>query len=178
MKSTQVQTRIESPRTKPILLFNNECGVCRRIAHWVTKAAITRSGKTTLIVQPIGEDPQVLKLLNSGLDIWEAYATIHLLLPDGTIKRGGEAVAEVFRNVPNARWFSWCFSKRILGFRPFQAILNLGYAILADIRPIFGCESCGAPVFWMKPIAWVLKQFKSRNQGQTLVHRSVLPHKF
>ena len=174
MSSTQIQNWIESPRTKPVLLFNNECGVCRHITHWVTKSAITKSGQTTLIAQPIGEDPQALKLLSPELDIWDAYATIHLLLPDGTIKRGGEAVAEVFRNVPSARWFAWSFSVRFLGFRPFQAILNLGYAILADIRPIFGCESCGTPVFLGETYRLGAQTIQKRQQAPNGCQSAVL----
>ena len=33
--------------------------------------------------------------MSPGLDIWDAYATIHLLMPDGSMRLGGEAVAEV-----------------------------------------------------------------------------------
>ena len=137
---------------KPVLLFNDECGVCRYIGSWVIKSAVNTTGVPTLVVQPIGENPDVLKRLNPQLDIWDAYATIHLLMPDGSIKTGGEAVAEVLRDIPAVRWFSWVFNLKIFGRRPFQSILNLAYLILADVRPIFGCESCGTPPAWMKPI--------------------------
>src|SRR5271165_7229389 len=119
-------------QTKPILLFNDECGVCRHIAHWVKKSAQGPSGETSVIVQPIGDDPEALRSLNPDLDIWDAYATIHLLMPDGSMKLGGEAVAEVFRNLPNTQWFAWSFALSVYGFRPFQMILNIAYTILAD----------------------------------------------
>jgi hypothetical protein len=58
-------------------------------------------GETTIQVErPIGDDPEALLSLNPDLDIWGAYATIHLLMPDGSMKLGGEAVAEVLRNLP------------------------------------------------------------------------------
>jgi hypothetical protein len=37
----------QSQRTKPILLFNDECGVCRRIGHWVKESAKSRSGRVS-----------------------------------------------------------------------------------------------------------------------------------
>ena len=139
---------------KPILLFNDECGVCRRIARWVRM-----SGETSIIERPIGDDPDALRSLNPDLDIWDAYATIHLLMPDGSMKLGGEAVADILRSLPETRWFTWSFAVSIFGFRPFQALLNLAYTILADVRPVFGCESCGTPSPWVRPIRWVRKLF-------------------
>jgi len=142
---------------KPILLFNDECNVCRRISSWVQKSAKTKSGEATIIDRAIGEDPEALKRLSPNLNIWDAYATIHLLMPNGSMKLGGEAVAEVLRNIPKTKWFAWTFAVSIFGFRPFQIILNICYAILADMRPLFGCESCGTPGFWIKPIRRMIK---------------------
>jgi hypothetical protein len=98
-----------------------------------------------------------LRALNQDLNIWDAYATIHLVMPDGSMKLGGEAVAEVLRHLPSTRWFTWTFGIRVFGIRPFQATLNLAYAVLADVRPAFGCESCGTPSPWVRPIRWVVK---------------------
>jgi predicted DCC family thiol-disulfide oxidoreductase YuxK len=147
-------------QTKPILLFNDECAVCRHIGHWVQRSAQSKSGETSLIVQPIGDDPERLRLLNPDLDIWDAYETIHVLMPDGSMKLGGEAVAEVLRRLPNTKWFGWSFATSIFGFRPFQVVLNVAYAILSDVRPLFGCESCGKPRV-LRSIQWVTKWAKN-----------------
>jgi predicted DCC family thiol-disulfide oxidoreductase YuxK len=146
-------------QTKPILLFNDECAVCRRIGHWVQRSAQSSSGETSLIAQPIGDDPDALLTLHPDLDIWDAYETIHLLMPDGSMKLGGEAVAEVLRTLPKTKWFAGCFAIGIFGFQPFRMVLNLCYVILADVRPLFGCESCGTPS-WLRPIAWITKWAK------------------
>jgi predicted DCC family thiol-disulfide oxidoreductase YuxK len=148
-------------QTRPILLFNDECDVCRRIGRWVQRSAQSPSGETSLIAQPIGDDPAALQTLNPDLNIWDAYATIHLLMPDGSMKLGGEAVAEVLRILPNTKWFAWSFAVSLFGFRPFQMILDIAYAILADVRPLFGCESCGTPGFWVRPIAGMIARLKS-----------------
>jgi predicted DCC family thiol-disulfide oxidoreductase YuxK len=144
-------------QTKPILLFNDECAVCRRIGNWVRKSTQSQSGETSIIVRPIGDDPEALRSLHPGLDIWDAYETIHVLMPDGSMKLGGEAVAEVLRNLSATKWFAFSFTVSIFGFRPFQTILNLAYTILADVRPLFGCESCGTTSFWVKSVGRLIK---------------------
>ena len=143
---------------QPILLFNDECGVCRRIARWVQKSALSPSGETSIIERPIGDDPDALRSLNPNLDIWDAYATIHLVMPDGSMKLGGEAVAEVLRTLRTTKWFARLFAVGLFGFRPFQTILNAAYFVLADVRPLFGCESCGTPSLWVRPMAWIAKE--------------------
>jgi predicted DCC family thiol-disulfide oxidoreductase YuxK len=144
-------------QTKPILLFNDECAVCRRIGHWVQRSAQSKSGETSITVRPIGDDPDALRSLHPDLDIWDAYETIHVLMPDGSMRLGGEAVAEVLRDLPVTRWFTSVFAVSIFGLRPFQMILNLAYNILADVRPLFGCESCGTTSFLVRTIGRFLK---------------------
>jgi predicted DCC family thiol-disulfide oxidoreductase YuxK len=164
---------MEKP-TKPILLYNDECTVCRRIAHWVQKAAQDKTGNARIVERPIGDDPEALRSLSPNPDIWDAYATIHLLMPDGSMKRGGEAVAEVLRSLNNTKWFAWSLSVSIFGFRPFQSMLNVAYAILSDVRPLFGCESCGTPSPWTKPLHWIVRSAKAIvGRG---AHRAQSPH--
>ena len=150
----------------PILLFDDQCGVCRLIGGWVQKSAQRQTSGASIVTRPIGNDPQALRALKSDLDIWEAYATIHLLMPDGSMKRGGVAVAEVLRRLPNTRWFAWIFAVGISRFRPFQSLLNLAYATLAAVRPFFGCESCGTPTFRESPIRWLVERAKATVGGR------------
>jgi len=100
-------------------------------------------------------------LLNPDLDIWEAYAAPHVLMPDGSMKRAGYAVAEVFRCLPNTKWFAGIFAIHMFGTQPFQIMLNAAYDVLADIRPLLGCESCGRPRPWVSPLVWLANQAKS-----------------
>jgi hypothetical protein len=123
---------------------------------------MSKSGSPSILAQPIGDDPKALRVLNSKLDIWDAYATIHVLMPDGTMKLGGEAVAEVLRDLPNTKWFTGCFTFGFFGFRPFQMLLNFGYLILSDVRPLLGCESCGMPSVWLRPFLKTVKWVQGR----------------
>jgi predicted DCC family thiol-disulfide oxidoreductase YuxK len=156
----------------PILLFDDECAVCRRMARWVQGAARDSTGLPTIDVRAIGEDPVALRRLDPTLDIWKVYATSHLLMPDGSILVGGEAVAEVLRRSPGMAWCARLCSVRVFGERPFQGLLDLGYVILSDVRPIFGCKSCGAPAPWARPFAWIVRM--ARRLAGTEAHA---PHR-
>jgi predicted DCC family thiol-disulfide oxidoreductase YuxK len=158
----------------PILLYNDECGVCRHIAGWVKTSAATSTGEAEIAITPIGADPKALRVLNPDLDIWDAYATIHMLMPDGSMRVGGEAVAETLRRLPNTKWFAWTFAIAIFGVRPFQLILDAGYTVLAAVRPLFGCESCGTPNIWLKPAAGSFRWFKAKTSGNA--RRLPAPH--
>jgi predicted DCC family thiol-disulfide oxidoreductase YuxK len=160
--------------TTPILLYNDECAVCRSMARWVQKSAQSKTGDPTIAVLAIGEDPEALRRLSPQLNIWDAYATSHLLMPDGSMKLGGEAVAEVFRRSPGTAWLARSLSVNLLGYYPFQIGLNVAYQILADVRPIFGCESCGKPGIWVRPFAWVVKKVKALSGNAGPAHPS--PH--
>jgi predicted DCC family thiol-disulfide oxidoreductase YuxK len=141
----------------PILLFDDECAVCCRMADWVRGVARNALGEPTIAVRSIGEDPEVLRKLDPRLDIWQVYAKSHLLMPDRSILIAGEAVAEVLRRSPGMSWCACLFSVQIFKMRPFQSLLDLGYVILSDVRPIFGCKSCGAPALWARPFVWLVK---------------------
>ncbi len=95
-------------------------------------------------------------------------------MPDGSMKLGGEAVAEVLRDLPNTRWFAWLFAVGVFGVRPFQIILNAGYVLLADVRPLLGCESCGTSNVLIRTLASRIKWAKSRF-GKSR-NRAVIPH--
>lgn len=158
---------------RPILLFNDECAVCRRIAHWVRVLAEDKLDAPSVILRAIGDNPRALRSLNPGLDIWDAYETIHILMPDGSMKLGGEAVAEVLRRLPNCRWFAWTFALRMFGFRPFQWVLNVAYAALSDMRPLLGCESCGVPSPRVKVLASMIDEIRGKSKNG---RSKVTPH--
>jgi hypothetical protein len=170
---------MEQTLNKPILLFNDEFAVCRVIGKWVQKSAERRVGGSAIIVRPIGDDPLILRTLNPELDIWDAYANIHLLMPDGSMKTNGEAVAETLRSLPSTRWLAHSFNLRLFGHRPFQALLNGAYRVLSDLRPLLGCESCGIPPPWLRPFHWLAQRikgmFKARKRSAHAAHLTMRP---
>lgn len=148
------------------LLFDGHCAVCRSIGRWVAVSAKDETGTSAIVARAIGDDPRALHALNPNLGIWGAYATIHVVMPDGSMKRGGEAVAEVLRSLPNTRWFAWFFSFELFGFRPFQNVLDFGYLMLSDIRPLLGCESCGTTNVVVRTLEPILEFIKVIARGR------------
>ncbi len=144
----------------PLLLYDGACHTCRIIAHWVERSAERPSGPPRITVRAIGQDPAAIRRLNPKLDIWAAYATVHVLMPDGSMRQDGDAVAEVFKCLPATKWIAWLCARKVAGREPFQALLNLAYVILADIRPLIGCESCGRPSPWVRPALWAVNHAK------------------
>ena len=71
-------------------------------------------------------------------------------------------------------WCSWLFAVQVFKLRPFQSLLDLGYVVLSDVRPIFGCKSCGAPALWARPFVWIVKTAK-RLAGKK-AHAAHRPH--
>jgi predicted DCC family thiol-disulfide oxidoreductase YuxK len=153
----------------PILLYDGGCATCSRIANWVAARS------PDILVRPVGDDPAELHRLNPTLDIWDAYAVSHVIMPDGTMKLGGEAVAEVLKHLPAKRWFAPCLDLSIFGKRPFQTALNLAYKILDDVRPLLGCDSCGHSKPWIRPLTWLTKRGQAIPSSQTLHFRPIPP---
>jgi hypothetical protein len=91
------------------------------------------------------------------------------------MRTNGEAVAETLRSLPNMRWLAGSFNVRLFGRRPFQAMLNGAYTVLADLRPLLGCESCGIPPPWLRPFHWMTQRIKARKHMATAAHLTTRP---
>lgn len=150
---------------RPVLLFNDQCQVCRVLSSWVK--AQDAKGKDLIDERPIGDDPDALALIHPDLDIWTAYEKIHVAMPSGELLVGGAAIAEVLKRLDATSWFAGAFDVEVFGRRPFLAMLEAAYQILDKARPALGCESCGGGVvpWWAKPIEWSVKAYKAVRGG-------------
>lgn len=139
---------------RPVLLFNGQCEVCQKLSAWVKAADL--KGEDLIDERPLPNDPAELARIHPGLDIWKAYEEIHVVMPDGRLLKGGEAIAEVLKRLPHTRWLSGLFNLEVFGKKPGVAALHAAYKILDAIRPALGCSSCGGGpvVWWAKPIKW------------------------
>jgi predicted DCC family thiol-disulfide oxidoreductase YuxK len=155
------------PTRGAVLLYNDQCSVCRKVSGWVKASDEPKNGGNQRIDErPIGHDPEALKLVHPSIDIWDAYEKVHLVLPNGEVKKGGEAVGEVLRRLPQTDWIGPFLDLKVLGLRPFQKLVDGGYYVLDRLRPALGCESCGTPVpWWGKPIDWARKGWQSLKGG-------------
>jgi predicted DCC family thiol-disulfide oxidoreductase YuxK len=155
----RVENAVRPPDGRPILLYNAMCETCAAISNWIKKN--DASGRDLIDERPLGGDPSALQALHPDLDIWKAYERIHVLMPNGEIKTGGAAIAEVLKRLDATQWFAWVFDVGVGGVKPFLWALEGGYRVLDAIRPALGCSSCGGgPLpWWGLPIRWTRDAF-------------------
>ena len=91
------------------LVFDGSCGFCRDTVRWV--ARWDRAGRVALL--PFQESARVAEL---GLAPPAVAAALHLVLPDGRVFVGADAVAELLTLLPGLGWATALFG--IPGVRP------------------------------------------------------------
>ena len=88
---------------RPTLLYDGECGFCREtvsiVSHW------DRHGRVALI--PFQDQARVAAF---HIPLPALAAAMHLVLPDGRVFAGADAVAELLRLLPGRRWLAWPFA--------------------------------------------------------------------
>lgn len=84
------------------LIYDGECGLCRRAVDRVR--AWDRSDGFTYIAF---QDPAVGRF---GIALPALAAAMHLVLPDGRVFAGADAVPEILRRLPGKRWLAWMFA--------------------------------------------------------------------
>jgi predicted DCC family thiol-disulfide oxidoreductase YuxK len=114
--------RAEAPVSRPILVYDGECGFCR---HWVDRMR-RWDRRHVLAVIPFQDQARVAAL---GLPLPALAAAMHLVLPDGRVFAGADAVAELLRLLEGKRWLAWPF--RLPGVLPLARRV---YAAIARRR--------------------------------------------
>lgn len=118
----------------PLLIWDGECGFCRRCVRWVE----AQPGGARYRAVPFQEAPQ--PPMTDGLR--EACKeAVHLALEDGRILRGGDAVLYVLSDL------GWPLVG-LLRWAPLLWFVELGYGVVARNRLLFSkwffpCEDGG-----------------------------------
>lgn len=94
---------------RPTVVFDGSCGFCRDTVDLVARWDRARR----LVLVPFQDADRVAAL---GLTQPDVAAALHLVLPDGRVFAGADAVAELLRLLPRLRWAAGVF--RIPGVRP------------------------------------------------------------
>ena len=107
---------------RPTLFYDGECGFCRDAVAVLSRW--DREGRIELI--PFQDAARVAQF---GLPLPALAAAMHLVLPDGRVVVGADAVPELGRLLPGKRWLTWLFA--VPGVRP---IARRAYAWIAARR--------------------------------------------
>jgi lipase maturation factor 1 len=121
--------------SRPVLLFDGQCGFCRtwvaRLHRWDRRRAIQ-----TLPGGERGTLPGLPPIADASLDRAMQFVT-----PDGRVFAGARALPALLPYLPGGRLLAFFF--RIPGA---QAIADRLYAWISARRHRFGCgDSCGLP---------------------------------
>ncbi len=94
---------------QPTLIYDGECGLCRAAV-----ATLTRWDRERRIALIAFQDRE--RVARFGIGLPALAAAMHLVLPDGRVLAGADAVPELLRRLPNRRWLAWAFA--LPGSRP------------------------------------------------------------
>ena len=85
---------------RPTLVYDGSCGLCTDAAGLVRRWDRGRR----LDVVPFQDDARVARF---GIPVPAVAAALHLLLPDGRVYAGADAVPPLVRLLPGKRWLGW-----------------------------------------------------------------------
>ena len=112
-----------------VLVYDAECPMCRASALWLMRLAI-RAGQLEIL--PCRSPVRARRF--PALTEEQCLTAMQLVLPDGRIVAGADAVPELLRRIPSLRWLAAVFALPPL--RPFS---RRGYAWIARNRMRISC---------------------------------------
>jgi predicted DCC family thiol-disulfide oxidoreductase YuxK len=108
-----------------IVLYDGDCGFCRRSVDWALRRDRDRRLTATPIQSPTGE------FLLADLTPDQRLREVHVINDDGRRSSGGAAVKDVLRALPSARGLA-----RVVSVSP--RMTQVGYRFVANHRALFG----------------------------------------
>ena len=118
------------PEDPATLIFDGACGFCQRMVEDLSR----RDTAGRLAFVPLS-DPSVAARW-PALDPAALSNAMHLVLPDGRVLAGADALPEILRRLPRWRRVAWIFS--LPGALPFA---RRAYALVARNRHRLGCRT-------------------------------------
>lgn len=94
---------------EPTLIYDGECGLCREAATMLQSWDRERR----IVLVPFQDEAGTRRF---GIALPALAAAMHLVLPDGRVFAGADAVPELLRYLPGKRWMRWLFA--VPGLRP------------------------------------------------------------
>jgi predicted DCC family thiol-disulfide oxidoreductase YuxK len=120
-----------APPATPVatLVYDGDCAMCRASALWIMRRAMDGGA---LEILPCRSAPRRARF--PQITDAECMTAMQLVLPDGRVLAGADAVPELLRRVPRWRWVPGLFA--LPGVRPAARVV---YAWIARNRMRVSC---------------------------------------
>jgi len=111
------------------LIYDGECAMCRASALWIMRRAMDAG---TLEILPCRSAPRRQRF--PQVTDAQCMTAMQLVLPDGRVLAGADAMPELLRRIPRWRWLASLFT--LPGMRPLGRVV---YAWIARNRMRVSC---------------------------------------
>lgn len=106
------------------ILWDGECGFCRRAIQWVRRRDVHQQFQTAPYQE--APSPPMTPALYAACE-----KAVHVVRPDGTLLRGGRATLFILERL------GWGWFARLLALPPLVWGVELLYRLVAANRPFF-----------------------------------------
>jgi predicted DCC family thiol-disulfide oxidoreductase YuxK len=123
---------LAAKRTDPTLIYDGECGICQQ-----SVALLRRWDREHVLHLVPFQDAVGVARLGRGIALPALAAAMHLVLPDGRVYAGADAIPELLRLFPGKRWLAPLFA--------IPGVLPVARRIYAQIAARRHCLVRGIP---------------------------------
>jgi predicted DCC family thiol-disulfide oxidoreductase YuxK len=113
-------TPLAANPTEPTLIYDGACGICKQAV------ALVRRWDREHVLRFVPFQDAVA-IAQFGIALPALAAAMHLVLPDGRVYPGADAIPELLRRFPGKRWLAPLF--RIPGVLPLARLIYARIAI-------------------------------------------------
>ena len=102
---------MNAPAARAVLIYDDECPMCRASALWLMRLALSRGALEVLPCRSgvrVARFPQITEAA--------CLAAMQLVLPEGRVLTGADAVPELLRRIRGLGWLASVFA--LPGMRP------------------------------------------------------------
>ncbi len=120
-----------APVGAAVLIYDGDCALCRSSALWIMRRALS-GGASELEILPCRSAARRQRFPQVSEEI--CLGAMQLVLPDGRVLGGADAVPEILLRIPRWRWLARMFA--LPGVRP---VARRVYAWIAANRMRLSC---------------------------------------
>jgi predicted DCC family thiol-disulfide oxidoreductase YuxK len=124
-------TPVSVPGPRAVLIYDAECPMCRASALWVMRLALSQGRLEILPCRSAARAERFPAITEAA-----CLTAMQLVLPDGRVLAGADAVPELLRRIRGLAWVAALFA--LPGMRPLARVV---YGWIARNRMRLSCRT-------------------------------------